>query len=134
MKAAPARSGAARARTGSSRDHPASSMSSTSKRTTRVIGAQPQSAERAGAPRWLAVASIAGTLAAIALRLLAAYAAGPLWRDEAGSASTATVPTLAEFWSRQHFDSFPLLWQLLLRAWTTTLWNGGDTSIRTLGL
>lgn len=78
--------------------------------------------------------ALAGTLAAIALRVLAVVSAGPLWRDEAGSASTATVPTFAEFWSRQHMDSFPLLWQLLLRGWTLFVWNGDDTAIRTLGL
>lgn len=91
------------------------------------------SIERAGSARWLTWVAIAASVAAIALRVLAALAAGPLWRDEAGSASTATVPTLAEFWARQHLDSFPLLWQLLLRAWST-VWGGGDASIRTLGL
>jgi hypothetical protein len=91
-------------------------------------------ARDAAAPRWLVAAAIAGSLAAIALRVLATASAGPLWRDEAGSASTATVATFAEFWDRQWLDSFPLLWQLVLRAWTTFLWNGGDAAIRTLGL
>ena len=86
------------------------------------------------APRWILAVAIAGTLAAIALRVLATASAGPLWRDEAGSASTATVASLGEFWSRQWLDSFPVLWQLVLRAWTTVLWSGGDTAIRTLGL
>ena len=90
---------------------------------------------RAGtAPRWLLAAAIAGTLAALALRVLATASAGPLWRDEAGSASTATVASLGEFWSRQWLDSFPVLWQLVLRFWSPALWNGGDTAIRTLGL
>lgn len=90
---------------------------------------------RAGtAPRWLLAAAIAGTLAALALRVLATASAGPLWRDEAGSASTATVASFGEFWSRQWLDSFPVLWQLVLRFWSTALWNGGDTAIRTLGL
>lgn len=90
---------------------------------------------RAGAaPRWILAAAIAGSLAAVALRVLATASAGPLWRDEAGSASTATAASLADFWARQWLDSFPVLWQLVLRAWTTVLWNGGDTAIRTLGL
>ena len=84
--------------------------------------------------RWLTVLAVAGSLAAIALRVLSAASAGPLWRDEAGSAGTATAATFAEFWARQPFDSFPLFWQLVLRAWTTVLWNGGDVAIRTLGL
>lgn len=85
-------------------------------------------------PRWLPAVALAGSLAAIALRILAAVSAGPLWRDEACSASTAGVVTFGEFWSRLALDSFPLLWQLLLRLWTTVLWNGSDVAIRTLGL
>lgn len=94
--------------------------------------APPRAAARARTPRWLLVVALAGTAAAIALRVHATIAAGPLWRDEAGSASTATVATLAEFWARQPLDSFPLLWQLVLRGWTLA-WNGGDVAIRTLG-
>lgn len=85
-------------------------------------------------PRWLVGVALAGSLAAVALRVFATSAAGPLWRDEAGSASTATVATLAELWARQPLDSFPLLWQLLLRLWTTVLGDGGDLAIRSLGL
>jgi len=83
-------------------------------------------------PRWLLVVALLGTAAAVALRVYATVAAGPLWRDEAGSASTATVATLAELWARQPLDSFPILWQLLLRGWTL-VWNGGDVAIRSLG-
>ena len=102
---------------------------------TRPDGGATTTSRRGGvAPRWLVVAAIAGSLAAIALRVLAATRAGPLWRDEAGSANTATVASFAEFWDRQWLDSFPLLWQLVLRAWTTLLWDGSDTAIRTLGL
>src|SRR4029079_7002267 len=84
--------------------------------------------------RWPMLVAVAGSVLAIGLRVLAAVAAGPLWRDEAGSASTAAVPTFSEFWSRQPLDSFPLLWQLLLRFWTTVAWNDGDVAIRSLGL
>jgi len=84
--------------------------------------------------RWLHVLALAGSVAAIVVRVRATVAAGPLWRDEAGSASTATVATLADLWARQPLDSFPLLWQLVLRVWTTLLWDGGDLAIRTLGL
>ncbi|MBM4247531.1 MAG: hypothetical protein FJ148_27710, partial [Deltaproteobacteria bacterium] len=88
----------------------------------------------APSPRWLLVAAIAGSVVAVVLRVLAVASAGPLWRDEAGSASTAAVATFAGLWARQPLDSFPLLWQLVLRAWTTVLWNDGDVAIRTLGL
>ena len=104
------------------------------KAASRGAPATSQMFDRTGSARWLTFVALAGTLAAIGLRVLAAVVAGPLWRDEAGSASTATVSTFAEFWQRQHFDSFPLFWQLLLRFWTTELWNGSDASIRTLGL
>lgn len=82
----------------------------------------------------MTLVALGGTLLAIALRVFAAIAAGPLWRDEAGSASTASVASFTELLGRQHQDSFPLLWQLLLRVWTTVLWDGGDVAIRTLGL
>jgi hypothetical protein len=87
-----------------------------------------------GVPRWLTPVALAGSVAALGLRVLAMTSAGPLWRDEACSASTAGVASFADFWSRLALDSFPLLWQLLLRVWTTVLWNGGDAAIRTLGL
>ena len=96
------------------------------KAASRGAPATSQMFDRTGSARWLTFVALAGTLAAIGLRVLAAVVAGPLWRDEAGSASTATVSTFAEFWQRQHFDSFPLFWQLLLRFWTTELWNGSD--------
>lgn len=89
---------------------------------------------RAGVPRWLPAVALAGSVVALALRVFAAVSAGPLWRDEACSASTAAVPSFGEFWSRLALDSFPLLWQLLLRVWTTVLWDGGDGAIRALGL
>lgn len=100
----------------------------------RGVAARDDDARDGGIPRWLLVLSLAGSAAAIALRIHATVAAGPLWRDEAGSASTATVATLAELWARQPLDSFPLLWQLVLRLWTTVVWDGGDVAIRSLGL
>lgn len=84
-------------------------------------------------PRWLPIVALAGTAVAVGLRIYAASAIGPLWRDEAGSAATATVPSFAEFLARQPFDSFPLLWQLLARGWTD-LWGTGDGAIRSFGL
>lgn len=96
--------------------------------------ATPVDASAPGVARWLLPVAAAGALLAIALRIFAFVVVGPLWRDEAGSASTATASTFTEFLARQHQDSFPLLWQLLLRFWTTVLWDGSDLAIRTLGL
>lgn len=87
-----------------------------------------------GVPPWLTAAALAGSLVALGLRVLAAMSAGPLWRDEACSASTASVASFGEFWSRLSLDSFPLLWQLLLRVWTFFFFYWGYTEIFTLGL
>jgi hypothetical protein len=86
----------------------------------------------AATPSWLLYVALAATLAGVAMRLWAAWVAGPLWRDEAHSASTAAVRTFGEFFARLPFDSFPLLWQLLLRSWIA-IWGDGDQAIRVLG-
>jgi hypothetical protein len=82
---------------------------------------------------WVAVVAACATLASAGLRILAAVTAGPLWRDEAHSASTAAAPTFASFFDRLYLDSFPLLWQLVLRGWIA-VWGNDDTAIRALGL
>ena len=81
----------------------------------------------------------AETATAVALLLVAAglhfrvwFHAGPLWRDEINSVNLVQLP-LAEIWRNLQYDSFPLLWFLLLKAWTAV---GGtsDFAIRGMGL
>ena len=72
------------------------------------------------------------TLAAVALRAQFAWHAGPLWRDEVNSVNLANVATLRELYANLEFDSFPLLWLLVLRYWTM-LFGTGDAAVRVLG-
>ncbi len=46
--------------------------------------------------------------------------ASALYRDEANSANVATMSSLGEMWQNLPFESFPMLWLVLLRggAWS----------------
>ncbi len=41
-----------------------------------------------------------------------------LWRDEISTLYISTAPTFAELWRRMEWESSPLAWPLLLRAWS----------------
>jgi hypothetical protein len=58
--------------------------------------------------------------------------AGGLWRDEVNTVRVANMPGLGEAWKNLQYDSFPILWFLLVRAWTA-VGGGGDASYRMLG-
>jgi hypothetical protein len=60
--------------------------------------------------------------------------AGGLWRDEVNSVNLANSPTLAELWRNIEYDSFPILWHLVLRAWIHTGIGSTDAGLRLLGL
>jgi hypothetical protein len=60
--------------------------------------------------------------------------AGALWRDEVSSVSVGLMPTWAEMNSELRFDSCPILWPLLVRAWTAVGLGGSDPMLRLLGL
>jgi len=73
------------------------------------------------------------SIVAIALRAKLALSAGGLWRDEANTIGLATSPTMRELWAHLEFDSFPLLWMLIVR---TVAHLGGpmnDSVFRLLG-
>ncbi len=60
--------------------------------------------------------------------------AGPLWRDETAGLNLAHMPSLRDIWQNLHFDSFPLLWPLLVRGSGTLGLADSDMGIRILGL
>jgi mannosyltransferase len=68
----------------------------------------------------------------LALHCTFARHAGGLWRDEANSINLATLPSLREIWSHGEFDSFPILWFLILRGWSS-LGLLSDGALRLLG-
>jgi uncharacterized membrane protein len=59
--------------------------------------------------------------------------AGALWRDEVQILNLSTAPTFAEQWRLNEHDTFPLLWQLTLRAWKAAGLAESDAGIRVLG-
>ena len=74
------------------------------------------------------------TLAAIALHVRFATHVGGLWRDEANSVQLSNLPAIQEIWHNLDFDSFPILFFMLLRAWTGVFGANNDGALRLLGL
>jgi hypothetical protein len=68
------------------------------------------------------------------LLVLTAMNAGPLWRDETAGLNLAHMPSLRDIWQNLHFDSFPLLWPLLVRGCGMLGLADSDMGIRILGL
>jgi len=60
--------------------------------------------------------------------------AGVLWRDEINSLSMATYSSLQTTWERLQFDSFPMLWYLVLREWVKAGMARTDAGFRIFGL
>ena len=75
---------------------------------------------------------VALLVAGLHLRLL--LHAGGLWRDEVNTLNVATLPSLAELWRALEFESTPVLWLLLLRAWCALGLGDSDLGLRLLGL
>ena len=80
------------------------------------------------------VVALVGTAFTALLLTLTALYAGPLWRDEVNTANLAQMSSLRELWQNMPFESFPLLWPLLLRGCDHLGLTGSDESIRVLGL
>jgi hypothetical protein len=79
-----------------------------------------------------AAALLLTALAAV-LHLLRLQHAGPLWRDEAGAAQLAALPTWREIWAAFPHEAFPLLFPGTLRTWTA-LCGDSDLAYRFFGL
>ena len=79
---------------------------------------------------------VALAITAVALGLDINYArnAGALWRDEVNSFAMATYPSLATTWDRLQFDSFPILWYVVLRGWVKAGFGQTDAGFRVFGL
>ena len=78
-------------------------------------------------------AAVLLTVAAIWLRVIAAQSAGGLWRDEVNTVGLATLPSLRDVWMNLQFDSFPLLWVLLIRQFAAIAGVMNDPAFRLLG-
>jgi hypothetical protein len=73
------------------------------------------------------------TLAAIWLHFVAVTSFGALWRDEANTVGLATLPTLRDVANNIQFDSFPILWLLLIREFSALVGVMNDPAFRALG-
>ena len=78
-------------------------------------------------------AAVVLTLLAAVLHLLRLQHAGALWRDEAGAAQLAALPTLREVYASFPHEAFPLLFPTTLRAYTG-LFGDSDLAFRLFGL
>ncbi len=102
------------------------------KSTRRVVTSSPPRIDRwLGVFEWLVVALVVVT--AISLHFRFVTHVGGLWRDEANSVQLATLPHFREIWRALEFDSFPLLFFGILRAWTRLFGPENDTALRALG-
>ena len=79
-------------------------------------------------------AALIGTLFSAVLLVLTAMHAGPLWRDETNTFNLAHMPSLRDVWHNLQFDSFPLLWPLLVRGCGMLGLTDSDMGIRIFGL
>ncbi len=100
----------------------------------RLPGAAAPVRARAGAFPWPRAAAAALLAWALALHALFFFSAGALWRDEANSILQARLPTWGALWESLRYDSFPILYPALLRAWSGAGPGPSDASLRLLGL
>jgi hypothetical protein len=95
-------------------------------------------AARARAERLLTLSELglAGTLTVLAVvgHLQFLRRAGALWRDETQIFNLATMPSASEIWKNLEIDTFPLVWPMLVRAWSALSLGSSDRGLRVLGV
>lgn len=79
------------------------------------------------------VVALLATAAAVLLSFVFVVHADGLWRDEVNSVNVAMAPSLSELWRLLEFESAPVLWVLLLRAWLALFGSSSDLGLRLLG-
>jgi len=92
-----------------------------------------QTAETATTARWEWIAAIGLTVAVAALHTVRMLHAGGLWRDEAGAARLAMMPTVREMFGLFQHEAFQLLFPVTIRTWMAVV-GGGDAALRAFGL
>ena len=78
--------------------------------------------------------ALISTLLVIYLHVVFGMHAGALWRDEVTSLEIATMRTFSEMWSNLSFDSFPVLFLLVLRVVAGVPETATDAELRILGI
>jgi hypothetical protein len=85
-------------------------------------------------PTAVQAAGTALILWAIVLHAVFFASAGGLWRDEVNSVNQANLASWRELGRSLQYDSFPLLYPALLRAWSGMVPPGSDSGLRLSGL
>jgi len=83
--------------------------------------------------RWEWISAIGLTVIVAALHAVRMLHAGGLWRDEAGAARLAMMPTVREIFGLFQHEAFPLLFPVTVRTWMSMI-GGGDAALRGFGL
>jgi hypothetical protein len=88
--------------------------------------------------RWLVVVEttvgLILTATIVALHVIRACYAGPLWRDEISSVNVAEQHTILDFYNSIGLDSFPGLIHVLLWFWRLSGWGASLPGLRVFGL
>src|SRR6266567_3261813 len=92
------------------------------------------SLKRIAKPGAESAAALIATALSATLLVLVAMNAGPLWRDETNTFNLAHMPSLRDIWHNLQFDSFPLLWPLVVHGCGMLRLADSDMGIRILGL
>ncbi len=79
-------------------------------------------------------AGLLATLVLIAVHVSVLLHAGALWRDEVNCLNLANLSSLSMVWGMNEYDSFPMLWFLVLRYWTALGFGDTDFALRVVGL
>jgi hypothetical protein len=74
------------------------------------------------------------TIIALILHIRLFLCAGPLWRDEVNSIAIATGNSFTYLWENMQYDSFPVLWNIIVRYWVNSGIGVTDIGMRILGL
>jgi hypothetical protein len=83
--------------------------------------------------RWERIVAVFLSATVVVLHAVAAASSGALWRDEANTVGLATLPTIGDVWRNLQYDSFPILWLLIVR-WCSALFGPmNDLAFRLLG-
>lgn len=85
--------------------------------------------------KWIErAAAVTIVLLLVGLHLIFLRSAGGLWRDEINSVNLVSLPSVADVYDKLQYDSFPMLWFVVLRTWTHVGLGQSDLVLHSLGL
>ncbi|MGO9110268.1 MAG: hypothetical protein ACLP9L_13670 [Thermoguttaceae bacterium] len=83
--------------------------------------------------KWIELAAaVVIVVLLVALHAIILRSAGGLWRDEINSVNLVRMP-ISEVWKNLQYDSFPMLWLVLLKGWIA-VFGYSAIAVRSMGL